>query len=119
MLLERRFAEKKVVMAGLSAESPTCAQRNCSIVGLGEDSVASGDQEKPFAVADFVEEETAGAFDPGCRLSTDGDTECDGEGLAAVHCRVDVEGVLEELGTDRANDFRLAYLDVEVVDAVF
>ena len=33
VLLERRFAENKDVMAGLSAESPTCAQRNCRRLG--------------------------------------------------------------------------------------
>jgi hypothetical protein len=83
------------------------------VVGLGEGDVESGGREKPLAVAASVEEEAASAFGLGRGLSTDGDAECGGEGLADVHRWVDVEGGLEELGTGRADDFRLA--DTSVV----
>jgi len=51
-------------------------------------------------------------------LSTDGDTERGGEGLADVHRWVAVEGGLEELGTGQVDNFRLAYLNVDVADSV-
>ena len=85
---------------------------------MAEDDVASSGWEKPLAIAAFVEEEAAGAFDPWRGSSTDGDSECGGEGLADVHHWADVKGGLEELGTSRADGFRLEYLDVDLASAV-
>lgn len=80
--------------------------------------MTSGDEE-PISIPALRDEEATSTPSPRRMLCTDRETERSGESFADRYGGVRSEGGHEELGTDRARNYRLADLDVDVGNIVF